>query len=97
MVGVKATFKPPVLRMRPYAQVSVGYFATSTANVSSLPSGTNFGNSGAAYEVLGGLDIPIAPVVDFRVVEIGAGQAFGLFNSKSSGLITINTGVTVHF
>ena len=97
MVGFKVTAKPPVLHIRPYGQVSAGYFATSTPNQSVPASTSNFSNKGAAYEVFGGLDLPLLPILDVRVVEIGGGQAFGLFNGKSSGIFTVNTGLVLHF
>ncbi len=97
MVGFKVTAKPPVLHIRPYGQVSAGYFATSTPNQSVPASTSNFSNKGAAYEVLGGLDLPLLPILDVRVVEIGGGQAFGLFNGKTSGIFTVNTGLVLHF
>ncbi len=97
MAGLKATFEPPVLHLRPYGQFSFGYFATSTPNTSDLDRGSSFGNTGAAYEVIGGVDVPVTRILDVRAVEIGVGQAFGLFNSRSSGLFTINTGLVLHF
>ena len=103
LFGLKATFKPPVLKLKPYAQVSGGYYATRTTNVSTsasppyTPIGGTYGNQGAMYEVLGGLDVPVAPFFDIRVIEVGGGQAFGLFNSQTSGVFTINSGVVLHF
>ena len=97
MVGFKVTAKPPVLHIRPYGQVSAGYFATSTPNAGGTAGTAPFSNKGAAYEVLGGLDLPLLPILDVRVVEVGGGQAFGLFNSKTSSIFTVNTGLVLHF
>ena len=82
MVGLKVTVKPPVLHLRPYGQVSAGYFATSTPNVSVPATTTDFSNKGVAYEVLGGVDLPILPIWMCALWEIGGGQAFGLFNGR---------------
>lgn len=103
LFGLKAAFKPPILKLRPYVQVSGGYFATRTPNVSTSPAppytpyGGTFTNQGAMYEVLGGLDVPLVHFVDFRVIEVGGGQARGLFNSQNSGVFTINSGLVLHF
>lgn len=103
LFGLKATFKPPVLKLKPYVQVSGGYFATRTANVSTSasppypPLGGTYTNQGGMYEVLGGLDVPIVHFVDVRVIEIGGGQAFGLFNNQTSGVFTFNSGLVLHF
>lgn len=103
LFGLKATFKPPVVKLKPYVQVSGGYFATRTPNVSTSPSppyttyGGTYSNQGAMYEVIGGLDVPVVHFVDLRVIEVGGGQALGLFNNKSSGVFTINSGIVLHF
>ena len=103
LFGLRATFKPPIIKLKPYVQISGGYFATRTNNVSTTPSlpytpyGGTYSNQGAMYEVIGGLDMPVVHFVDLRLIEVGGGQALGLFNNQSSGVFTINSGVVVHF
>ena len=100
MGGVKLGLHLPLLRLKPYIQGSVGYLATRTTNVStsgnsSTQVGGTFGNQYLAYEVLGGVDVPIAPFIDVRLIEIGGGQGLAISLSSSSAnasLFTVNTG-----
>ncbi len=103
LAGIKLAFKPPVIRLKPYVQGSVGYLGTRSRNVSTgSAAGATFNNKYLAYEVLGGVDYPYLRILDFRLIEIGAGKAidtginFGRTNSNPT-LFTINTGVVVHF
>ena len=100
MAGLKIGFHPPLLRLKPYIQASGGYVATRTVNVSTGNAGGTFENKYAAWEILGGVDIPIAPFFDFRVVELGGGtgvNAFGSSNQPNVSLFTVNTGLVLHF
>ena len=105
MAGIKLGLHLPLLRVKPYVQGSVGYLATRSNNVStSGPSNTaaggTFGNQYIAYEILGGVDVPIAPFIDFRLIELGGGQGLAVALSSSNSnasLFTVNTGIVVHF
>ena len=104
MLGFKLAVKPPLLPIKPYIQASGGYVATRTVNVSttSITStqtvGGTFTNHYAGWEILGGLDMPLAPFVDLRLVEVGGGAAYGVTNNPPSiSMFSINSGLVVHF
>lgn len=99
MGGIRLSINPPLLRIKPYVQASAGYVATRTANVSSGLAGATFTNKCAAWEILGGIDYPLMKFLDFRVIEVGGGQAYPLLSSFNSNIsmFTINTGVVFHF
>ena len=100
MAGLKVGFHPPLIRLKPYIQASGGYVATRTVNVSTGTAGGTFENKYAAWEILGGVDIPLAPFFDFRVIELGGGtgvNAFGSSNQPNISLFTVNTGLVLHF
>lgn len=99
MAGLKLAFHPPLLKLKPYIQGSGGYLATRTVNVSSGSNGATFNNKYAAWEILGGVDVPVAPFIDFRAIELGGGTGVSLFPTSTSNVsqFTINTGLVVHF
>jgi hypothetical protein len=100
--GLRIGLKLPVIRIKPYVQGSGGYVVTRTAAPasSSNTSGT-ITNQYAGYEIFGGVDYPIVHFIDFRVIEIGGGQAYTIDTSTYAinhiSLFSINTGVVVHF
>ncbi len=96
LAGIKLGVHPPIIRIKPYIQASAGYLATRTVNQSTGLAGTTFTNKYAVYEVLGGIDYPLVPFLDLRLIEIGAGQVI-LNNSNNPNLLTINTGLVLHF
>src|SRR5579875_318593 len=65
-IAARAEAPPMMHGIRPYAQLAVGA-ATSKAQLSAIHS------TRAAYGIFGGLDLPLTPHVDFRVVEVGYG------------------------
>ena len=106
LAGFKVGFNPPLIHLKPYIQASGGYLATRTVNVSTNPSnpsqtvGGTFSNKYAAWEVLGGVDVPLASILDLRLIEIGGGTGIivpGTANAPNISLFTVNTGVVVHF
>ena len=100
MGGVKAAFNPPLIHIKPYIQASGGYVATRTVNVTSGTNGATFNNKYAAWEILGGVDVPLAPFFDLRVIELGGGTGVsvpGSSNTPNISLFTINSGLVVHF
>ena len=106
MAGFRVGFNPPLIHLKPYVQASGGYVATRTLNVSTNPSnpsqtvGGTFTNTYAAWEIIGGVDVPIAPVLDLRLIELGGGTGMtvGLSsNTPNISLFTVNTGVVLHF
>jgi hypothetical protein len=98
MGGLKLAFTPPLIHIKPYVQASGGYVATRTFNVAA-GTGT-FGNQYAAWEILGGVDVPLAPFLDLRAVEVGGGTGVSVFGSSSTPnipLFTVNSGLVLHF
>ena len=106
MGGFRVAFNPPIIHLKPYVQASGGYVATRTVNVSTSPSnpsqivGGTFTNKYAAWEILGGVDVPIAPILDLRLIELGGGTGMpaGLSSSTPNiSLFTVNSGLVLHF
>ncbi len=100
LAGLRVGLKLPILTLKPYVQGSVGYLGTRTPNLSNVGGGGTYTTSYVAYEILGGIDMPIIHFVDFRLVEIGGGQGinyFGPTGSQNATLLTISTGLVVHF
>lgn len=93
LAGIKLAIHPPGLPFKPYIQVSGGYAGTRTTRV---PGGGSVSNHYAAWEILGGVDYPLAHMVDWRVIELGGGQAVNTGTSSPS-LFTVNTGLVIHF
>ena len=101
LVGPRLAVKLPVIRLKPYIQASGGYLRTRTTLINSpLPAGTQDTATFAAYEIIGGIDYPLLPILDFRVIELGGGQgvsAFGSGNGHNTSLFTVNSGLVLHF
>lgn len=103
LAGPRLGLKLPAIRLKPYVQASGGYLRTRTTLVNSgLPSGTQLTAQYGAWEALGGVDYPLLPVLDFRVIEVGAGRAYeysaaGVSGSYTVSLFTINSGLVLHF
>jgi hypothetical protein len=94
MVGLKLGVHPPIIRIKPYIQGSVGYVAARTP---SAANGSSLTNKYLAYEVFGGIDYPLAHFIDFRVIEIGGGGVISSGSSNSPGIFNIDTGLVIHF
>jgi len=91
MGGIRLGISPPLLRIKPYLQASGGYLATRRNELE-----THY----AAWEVLGGLDVPLVPFFDLRLIEVGGGSGRRLTNSSATpnvSLFTVNTGLVFHF
>jgi hypothetical protein len=105
MAGLQLAVHPPVTRLKFYIQASGGYLATRTVNqthyaIDPIPVTQPFNSKFAAYEILGGIDHPLLPILDLRIIEVGAGQAFAIGTSSTSSnptLFTLNTGLVLHF
>jgi len=94
LVGLKLGVHPPLIRIKPYIQGSVGYLATRTPSASN---GATLTNKYLAYEVLGGIDYPLIHFVDLRVIEVGGGGVVDSGSSNSPNLFSVNTGLVFHF
>lgn len=97
-VSLRLGAKPPLLPIKPYVQAGVGYLDTRT-----LAGSGTFESQYATANIHAGVDMPVFPFVDLRLVEIGYGQAFSKLDDVSFGtsnkpkLFTVNTGIVVHF
>lgn len=95
LLGLKLGVQVPLLHLRPYIQASGGYLGTYLA-----PSGssTTTANHYYAAEILGGVDYPLLPRIDIRVLEVGAGHSL---NSNANAIrptfVTASTGVVFRF
>lgn len=104
-VGLRLGIRPPLLRLRPYVQGGIGYLQTRTVNVSttpgnSTPIGGTFTNNFATYGVQAGVDKPLMPFLDFRVVEFGVTHAFNASlhaGNNNATTFSIATGLVAHF
>lgn len=95
LVGLKIGIHVPLLHLTPYLQGSAGYLGTYES-----PSGSSNRtvNHYYAAEVLGGVDYPLLPRIDLRVIEIGAGHALNATgNATKPSFVTASTGVVVRF
>ena len=101
IAGPRLGIKLPVIRLKPYVEAAGGYLRTRTTLINSpLPSGTQDTGTYAAYEFLGGVDYPLLPILDLRLIELGGGQgrsAFTSGNGSNVSLFTINSGLVLHF
>ena len=99
MAGFRVAFNPPLIHLKPYLQASGGYVGTRTVNLTQTVGGT-FTNKYAAWEILGGVDVPIASILDLRLIELGGGTGTGAglaSNQPNISLFTVNTGLVLHF
>ena len=91
--GVKLTIHPPFLNIRPYLQASAGYLGTTES-----PSyGPTTSAKYIAAEGLAGLDLPLIPILDLRVIELGAGHALNSVNATKPTFVTASAGLVLHF
>jgi hypothetical protein len=97
LFGVRASFHAPIMRsfVKPYIQASAGIGSTNYG----LLYGANGVTLRTNFEYMGfaGVDIPILPIMDFRLVEVGIGglDPFGN-NGHNYPLQTVSSGVVFH-
>jgi hypothetical protein len=114
MAGPRLALRVPIVHIKPYVEAAGGYVATHTNGTITTVNGntvttaaTPITNQYAAWEVFGGVDVPIFPHLDFRAIEIGGGKGYlansGItninFNNTNTqiSLFSIDTGIVVHF
>jgi len=115
MFGPRLALRVPIIHIKPYVEAAGGYMArrtlgtvtTGTGSNTTATTGVPITNQYAAWEVFGGVDVPIFSHVDFRAVEFGGGKGYlanaGVTNINFSNtntqisLISIDTGIVVHF
>lgn len=93
LFGVRAVFNAPVMNtvLRPYVQGSVGLGRSNY--------GILYGSNGVvdktSFEYMGyaGIDIPLAPFMDFRLVEFGVGA---LNDNHTYPLQSVSSGIVFH-
>ena len=100
LLGLQFAYRKPK-QIRPYAQFSYGGFSTF-ADAAAPNSTSSYNQTYLGYEVFAGIDYHLIRFVDFRAVEIGAGNAFhrGNINGVAINNLTvfnIDTGILVHF
>lgn len=97
LLGLKVGVQVPLLGLRPYIQGSGGYLGTYESPSGSGSSVTNVNHYYAA-EILGGVDYPILPRIDFRVLEVGVGHALNTnVSATRPTFVTASTGIVVRF
>jgi hypothetical protein len=94
MAGIRLGIHPPVIRIKPYIEAAAGYLGTRSFNAAS--SGSTYNNHYVAYEIIGGVDYPLMRFLDLRAIEIGGGTAYNTSGTNAS-ILTINTGLVLHF
>jgi hypothetical protein len=106
LLGLRFGLRTNTLRWRPYLQGSLGYLGTRTVNLSpnppagATPTGGKYVNEYAPIEFMAGLDYRFTRRIDLRLVEVGGGQATSTSRNLSgaaTNLLTVNSGVVVHF
>lgn len=91
--GVRASFRTPLPQLRPYVEGAIG-LAKSNISLPQESDGTVNYRSGIQYRGFAGVDLSLLPVMDFRIVELGAG---GLQNFGNTYPVTsISTGLVFH-
>jgi len=84
LAGPRVTFKTPFSALHSYAEVVGGYARYLDARTVS--------QSGQVQGLVG-LDVKILPFLDFRAIEVGAGELFG---DNSHSTQSIGAGVVLH-
>ena len=103
LFGPRLAIKLPAIRIKPYVQASGGYLGTrTTLTPTPLPAGTQLRAHFGAWEALGGIDIPLLPVLDLRLIEVGGGKAYeisaaGVNGTYTVSLFTASSGLVFHF
>ena len=85
LAGFRAAAKPPVLPIKPYAEVLAGVASTDIGRVA--------GSKHLTAEVDGGVDFTFLPHLDWRIAEVG-GQVAG---DKANSNFHVSTGIVLRF
>jgi hypothetical protein len=90
--GARASVAPSRSPFRIYIEALGGLFVRKNVYSNS--------SAGAAYEILGGVDVTARPHFDFRILEIGAGATSGSdagAGSSKPSFFTVSTGAVYRF
>jgi hypothetical protein len=98
LVGVRVVPRLTNYSFKPYAQISVGVGSTK-------PPTSTVHISRATFDVLGGVDYPLAKHLDFRMVEVGYGSLSTVSSANFNGqtsypaskLFSVSTGLVFRF
>jgi hypothetical protein len=95
--GVQIKVKPPVLPIKPFFRISVGeeYLHVPQSYSASIPNPAPVDYY--IYNAALGVDYRWKHFVDIRLVEVGDGRTLGAGSSNPSSLLSVNTGLVVHF
>ena len=83
--GLRAAVKPPILPIKPYAELLAGVAST---DIGAVP-----GSKHAMAEANGGVDLAFLPHLDWRIAEVG-GQIAG---NRADANFHIATGIVLRF
>lgn len=91
LIGPRVAFHPPAIPLTPYAEILIGSGRYSFTN--NVGPATKF-----EYVAIGGVDHPLVPHLDWRVVEFSYGR-LGTVKRQSQRLTTdtLTTGVVLRF
>jgi hypothetical protein len=97
LAGLRITVKLPALRIKPYFKLAVGEAhlhvpqSYSTSLPATLPVDTYI------YNAALGVDYRLTHFVDVRLLEVGDGRTLGAGANNPTNLLTLNSGIVVHF
>ncbi len=101
-ISLRAGFQPPVIRLKPWVQVGAGYAAATVPIVSGV--GSTYTGKFVTVGGHAGVDRPIAPFFDWRMVDVGYAHGFDTRSGFASGksntganLFSISTGLVARF
>ena len=102
LAGIRASFHTPISAIKPYVQASAGLGRSDYGFLRvEAPTSVNYGRvlltNNFEYHIYAGADIHIAPLLDFRIVEVGYGglDPFGTYAHNYS-LGSLSTGIVFH-
>lgn len=91
-LSLRLGVRPPVINLKPFVQVGVGYAAAT------VPNGTT------KYVTVGGhagVDRSLIPFLDWRIVDVGYSHGYnqdsGSGNKPGANFFSIGTGLVAHF
>jgi hypothetical protein len=115
--GFRLGYSRPTSRIKPYVAAEYGYTSLNTLNADPVYTSVNtscffcavatttgpskFKPGYLGFQVLGGADIVLSPLLDFRVLEIGVGSARPSADdakvTQNITSFTLSTGLVLHF
>jgi hypothetical protein len=97
LAGIQIKVKPPVLPIKPFFRISVGeehlHVPQSYSTTIPNPAPIDY----YIYNAALGVDYRLRHFVDLRLVEIGDGRTLGGGSTNPTSLLTVSTGIVVHF